>query len=64
MERLLNGDSATKVQWIYRVWSGRERIRKEQDLDPWFRHPLAATFIRRNHVRRKRKRREDVRDDG
>ena len=60
VDRLLNTDSATKIQWIYRVWSGRDRLRKEQDLDPWYKDPLAASFIRRNEVRRKRKRRYEV----
>ena len=64
VQRIVNADSATKVQWLYRVWSGRDRIRREQDIDPWYKDPLAATFIRRNHIRRKRKRQEDVLDDG
>ena len=65
VERLLKADSATKVQWVYRVWTGRDRIRHEQDLEPWYKEPLAASFIRRHHIRRKRKRnRDDVRDDG
>ena len=53
---LLIGSTATKVLWIHRIWSGRDRIRKEQDLEPWFKNHLAATFIRRYQVRRKRKR--------
>ena len=64
VRRLLNGSTEMKVQWIYRVWSGRDRLRLEQNLDPWYKEPLAATFIRRNLVRRKRKRRENVLDDG
>ena len=65
VQRLLNGAASMKMQWIYRVWSGRDRIRRDQDLDPWYKNPLAATFIRRNQVRRKRKRRGgDVLDDG
>ena len=64
VNRLLNSDSTTKVQWVYRVWTGRDRIRREQGLDPWYKHPLAASFIRRNHIRRKRKRRYDVLDEG
>ena len=31
---LLNGGTETKVQWIYRVWLGRDRIRRELGLDP------------------------------
>ena len=66
VHRLLNGASSMKIQWIYRVWSGRDRLRNEQDLDPWYRDPLAASFIRRNKIRKKRKRqqRRDVLDDG
>ena len=64
VQRLLDANASTKVQWIYRVWSGRDRIRREQDLDPWYRNPLAATFIRRNFVRKKRRRTSDVLDDG
>ena len=64
VDRILKGNAVTKVQWIYRVWSGRDRIRKAQDLDPWFKNPLAATFIRRHRVRKKRNRRGDVLDDG
>ena len=64
VNRLLNGNTETKVQWIYRVWSGRDRLRMEQDLEPWFKNSLAATFIRRNQIRHKRKRRENVLDDG
>ena len=64
VHRLLNGNTETKVQWIYRVWSGRDRLRLEQDLEPWFKNPLAAKFIRRNHTRRKRKRMENVLDYG
>ena len=62
--RLLNGRTETKVQWIYRVWSGRDRIRRELDLEPWFKNPLAAMFIRRHQVSKKRRRNEDVLDDG
>ena len=64
VQRILKADSATKVQWVHRVWSRRDRIRKEQDLDPWYKQPLAATFITRNQIRRKRKRRDDVLDEG
>ena len=63
VQQLLNSDSVTKVQWLFRVWNGRDRIRREQGLDPWFKHPLAASFIRRHQVRRKR-RRNDVLDTG
>ena len=51
---LLIGNTATKVLWIYRIWSGRDMIRKEQDLEPWYKNYLAATFIRRYQVRKKR----------
>ena len=62
---LLMGNTATKVLWIYRIWSGRDRIRKEQDLEPWYKNYLAATFIRRYQVRKKRKRRVvDVLNEG
>ena len=62
---LLIGNTATKVLWIYRIWSGRDRIRKEQDLEPWYKNYLAATFIRRYQVRKKRKRRVvDVLNEG
>ena len=44
---ILNGDSATKVQWVYKVWSGRDRIRNEQNLDAWYKDPLAASFVQR-----------------
>ena len=64
VHRILNGAALMKVQWLYRVWSGRDRLRREQDMDPWYKDPLAATFIRRHQVRRKRKRRYDVLDDG
>ena len=64
VRRLLNKDPTTKVQWLYRVWTGRDRIRTEQGLDPWYRDPLAATFIKRNHTRRKRRRKYDVLDEG
>ena len=65
VNRLINSDTATKVLWIDRVWSRRDRVWATQDLDPWYRDPRAATFIRRNNVRRKRKRRQDdVLDDG
>ena len=63
VQQLLTADSATKVQWVYRVWADRDRIRLEQDLDPWYKDPLAGTFIRRNYIRRKRKRRYDVLND-
>lgn len=62
VRRLLDGSTETKVQWIYRAWSGRDRLRLEQDLDLWYKDPLAATFIRRNQVRRKRRRTHDVLD--
>ena len=56
VHRILNGAATMKVQWLYRVWSGRDRIRREEDMEPWYKNPLAATFIRRHQVRRKRKR--------
>ena len=64
VQRLLNGGTGTKVQWIYRVWSGRDCLRRELDLEPWFKNPLAATFIRRNQIRKKRRRMNDVLDNG
>ena len=64
VQRLIEANAATKVQWLYRVWSGRDRLRRIQELDPWYKQPLAATFLRRHLTRRKRKRRYDVLDDG
>lgn len=65
MHTLLTGSTATKVLWIYRIWSGRERIRKEQDLEPWYKDHPVVTFIGRYQVRKKGKRRViDVLDEG
>jgi len=64
VHRLLKSNPTLKAQWIYRVWSGRDRLRKEQSLEPWFKDHLASSFLRRNQIRRKRKRRRDVLDTG
>ena len=64
VDRILNANSTTKVLWLHRVWTGRDRLRKQQDLDPWFRNPLASSYLRRNRVRRKRNRRGDVLNNG
>lgn len=53
--RLLNQSGILKMQWIYRVWSGRDRLREVQGLSPWYKDPLAASFIDRARVRRKRR---------
>ena len=54
VESILKKDIAVKQQWLSRVWEGRDRLRRSQNLDPWFRNPLAASFISHFHVRRKR----------
>lgn len=57
VQRILKQDTAVQQQWLSIVWAGRDRIRRSQNLDPWMRNPLAAAFISRFHLRRKRKKR-------
>ena len=49
-------DLTRKQQWLASIWYARDFLRKEQDLDPEERDPLAQAFITRFHLRRKRKR--------
>ena len=53
---LVQQNWATKLQWLHSVWAGRDRVRREQDLEPWQRNQLAANFIHKNRIRKKRKR--------
>ena len=54
--RLLEKEVVIKQQWFSSIWMGRERMRYSQGLDNWHWDPLAATFITRASVGRKRKR--------
>ena len=56
VQLLLKSNEKTKMLWLYRIWAGRDRLRKSQDLSPWHKDPLAASFIERNRLRKKRKR--------
>lgn len=55
-ERLIKGDTAARLQWLSSVWAGRDRLRKDQGLDPWRKNALASAFMVRHRARRKRKR--------
>ena len=55
VNRLLNHSDTAKMQWLYRVWMGRDRIRAKESLPLWYKEPLAASFMDRARVRRKRK---------
>ena len=56
VNRLLGQSGTGKMQWLYRVWMGRDRLRARNDLPPWHKDPLASSFMNRSRVRRKRKR--------
>lgn len=49
-------DPVIKQQWLASIWYARDNLRLEQGLDEDVRDPLAAAFISRFHLRRKRKR--------
>ena len=52
-ERIIDEkDLARKQQWLASIWYARDFLRKEQDLDPEERDPLAQAFITRFHLRR------------
>ena len=55
-DAMIGKDSATRMRWLSHVWAGRDRLRNEEGLDPLIRDPLASSFIRRNIIRRKRRR--------
>ena len=59
LDMLLEEDTNFKMQWLYSVWAGRDRLSREQGLEPWYKDPLAAMFITRYHKRRKRNKRVD-----
>ena len=55
ISRILEKTVASKLQWLDSVWSARDFLRQSQQLDPWPRDPLAAAFLVRCRLRRKRK---------
>ena len=52
---LLRKTLPSKLQWLDSVWSARDTIRRSLHLDPWPRDQLAAAFLVRSRLRRKRK---------
>ena len=55
MEILVNKSSSFKVQWLVSVWAGWDRIRLSARLLEWYKDALAATFLKRDRIRKKRK---------
>ena len=56
VHNLLKKDNTSLLLWLESVWLARDRLRDEEGLDPWDRDPVAATFVQRSKLRRKRKR--------
>ena len=54
-EHLVNQNGNVLRQWLANVWAGRDRLRREQGLDPWHKNSLAMAFIKRFHKRQKRR---------
>ena len=48
-------DAVSKSQWLHLIWLARDVYRLEQGLEPWPRDAVAATFIQRDRIRRKKK---------
>ena len=57
VERILQDDAVSKSQWLHSIWLARDFYRLEQGLDPWPRDAVAATFIQRDRIRRKKRNR-------
>ena len=57
VDSLLNKDNVSKLQWLHTVWLARDKLRQDTGLDPWPRDPVAATFLQRSKIRKKRQRR-------
>ena len=58
VDRIINKDATSKSQWLNSVWSARDYYRRQQNLGPWDRDIVAATFLLRDRMRRKRRRRD------
>ena len=54
--KLLAKDDVSKLQWLDSVWAGRDRLRKDMDLEPCSKDPLAAAFLHRSKRRQKQRR--------
>ena len=55
LRRLTQKDDVTKKLWLDTIWSARDKYREVNGLPPHGRDPLAADFLRRNRLRRKRR---------
>ena len=56
IDSLLNKNWNAKLQWLDSIWEGRDRIRARDGLSTWDKDPIAANFLLRDKVRKKRKR--------
>ena len=54
---LLAKTTVNKLQWLHSIWEARDKLRRDEGLDPWTRDPIAASFLLRHKLRVKRQRR-------
>ena len=59
VERILAKDAIAKCQWLSSIWYARDFYQRQQNLELWNKDTVASTFIQRNTIRKKRKRRLD-----
>ena len=55
LQRLTRKDNITKKLWLSTIWQARDKYRKANGLPPHEKDPLAATFMNRSRLRRKRR---------
>jgi len=48
-----------QCKWLANVWVARDRVRANNSLGEWYKDSLAATFLKRDMIRRKRKQDEN-----